>query len=310
MFKKLMVKALLLNLFVVSVAFSIPEDKAAKTTSTKNPILMTNQMMLVFMERMKNADYEEAREIASEMTYGHEKYRDTAKVVHKSFHSIMEKELYEMKLKQQGENKTVKWVQQPLSDGFYLLAMVDFQQGKHESALKNLQEAISWNPVRSAFYNERGYMLLRKKSGPDLIMAQIAYEKALELADTPEDFAAALRGLAYVLVERRQLARALACLKLSKKYDETNLDAEEEMLFIRRADPDLFASMSESDAIELLKSTGIQVEYSPQHLKVLLKLCKRFKRENNLERARAFLEKADLLFPDNAEVKKMLSNIK
>jgi tetratricopeptide (TPR) repeat protein len=303
-----MVKALLLNLFVVSAAFAIPEDKAAASAKTRNPILMTNQMMLVFMERMKNGDYGEAREIAQEMTYGHQKYQDTAKLVHKSFHSIMEKELYEMKLEQKGENKKVKWVQQPLSDGYYLLAMVDFQQGKHESALKNLQEAISWNPVRSAFYNERGYMLLRKNSGPDLIMAQIAYEKALELADNAEDFAAALRGLAFVLVERGQLARALACLKLSKQFDETSLDAEEEMLFIRRADPDLFVSMSDSDALELLKSTGIQVTYSPEHLKVLLKLARKFKRENSSQKARAFLEKANLLFPDNAEVKRMLKN--
>lgn len=84
-----------------------------------------------------------------------------------------------------------------------------------------MQKAISWNPVRSAFYAERGFMFLRKNSGADIVGAQIAYEKALELADNPEDFAAALRGLAFVLVERRELEKALGSVKGNDIY--TNL---------------------------------------------------------------------------------------
>jgi tetratricopeptide (TPR) repeat protein len=305
MCKKLLFVAIMLGLLVTPL-WAVNEDMPAKAG---DPVLMTNQLMLIFMDRMKAGDYKEAREVAQEMIYEHKKYKDSAKVEYKSFHSAMEKEYYEMQLAKQGEKKKVAWVEQPISDGFYLLAVLDFQEKKHKSALENLQKAIFWNPVRSAFYTERGFMLLQKDDGPDFLMAQIAYKKALELAETGEDFAAALRGLAFIFVERGRLAEALACLLVSKEFDSTSMDAEEELLFIRRADPDLFVSMNLSNAKELLRKAGIQTTYSPAHIQVLLRLADNFATGKTADKAIMLLRKAKDMAPENSEVTKRLQQL-
>ena len=304
--RKLFVLCLML---MVAASCLSAAEKIASASRKLDPVLMTNQLMLVFMERMKNGDYKEAREIANEMLFGHEKMVDSDKIEYKSFHSAMEEELYALRQARAGEKKQIIWTEQPISDGYYLLAILDFQEGNHEKALENLQKAINWNPVRSAFFAERGFMLLRKKDGGDLLMAQIAYRKALELADNGEDFAAALRGLAFILVEKGRLAEALACLLVSKSYDQTNLDAEEEMLFIRRADPDLFASMSLKDAYEVLRKSGIQTTYSPDHIQVLMRLADNFTTRKAADKAVILLKKARSMSPKNEEILKRLKKL-
>lgn len=282
----------------------------AKAPAKKmDPVLMSNQMMLVFMERMKTGNLDEAREVANEMIFGHEKYVNTDQVEYKSFHSMMEKELYQILEKQNGSTKKVEWVEQPVSDGFYFLSVLDFQQGKHEDALANMANAIFWNPMRAAFYNERGFMLLRKNSGPDLLSAQIAYLKALELADGHEDFAAALRGLAFVLVERGQLDQALACLIVSKGHDPENNDADEEISFIQSKAPGLVNSMKFADAIELMKKNRIPTEFAPEHVQVLMKLADSYKAPQDAPKALALLKKANSLAPKNQDVANRLKTL-
>ncbi|MEW6712656.1 MAG: hypothetical protein AB1403_22755 [Candidatus Riflebacteria bacterium] len=307
-----MLRKLVVSIFIFSfIALSTltAQDKVASASKQVDPVLMTNQLMLVFMERMKNRDYKEAREIANEMIFAHDKLADTDTVEHKSFHSAMEFELYKMRQIKNNESKEVKWVEQPVSDGFYLLAMLDFQEGNHDQALASLQKAINWNPVRSAFFAERGFMLLKNNKGSDYLMAQIAYKKALELADNGEDFAAALRGLAFIAVERGHLAEGLAFLIVSKQFDPTNLDAEEELVFIRRADPDLFGSMSLTNAKELMRKNGYQTTYSPEHIQVLMRLADNFSTKKAADKAVLFLKKAREMDPENAEIKQKLQSI-
>lgn len=43
------------------------------------------------MERMKNGNLKEARDVANEMVFGNDKFIDTDQKVFKSFHSVMEK---------------------------------------------------------------------------------------------------------------------------------------------------------------------------------------------------------------------------
>lgn len=283
-----------------------PAKTNASATAKVDPVVMTNQMMLVFMERMKSGNLKEARDVANEMVFGHDSYKITEQKDYKSFHSAMEKELYIMMEKASGGQKAVEWVEQPVSDGFYFLAILDFQEGKHEDALLNLQKAIYWNPVRSAFYAERGFMFLRKNSGPDILNAQIAYQKALELADNAEDFAAALRGLAFVLVERRELEQALSCLIVSKEYDATNADADEEIQFIKGVNADLVASMTIDKAREVMKAAGILTSYAPEHVQVLLTLADGYKAPEDAQKALMLLKKAREMAPQNAEVSKRL----
>lgn len=278
------------------------ELKVASQTVKADPVVLTNQMMLVFMERMKTGNLKEARDIANEMVFGNEKFQDTDQKVFKSFHSAMEMELFKLLEQRAGGKRDVDWVEQPISDGYYFLAILDFQEGKHEEALANLQKAIFWNPVRSAFFAERGFMFLRKNSGADIVSAQVAYEKALELADNPEDFAAALRGLAFVLVERREMQKALACLIVSKEFDADETDADEEILFIKGIDPGLVGSMNLKTARDVLKNARILSTYSSEHIQVLTKLADSYKSPQDAPKAVLLLKKAKEMAPGNTEV--------
>ncbi|MDD3148762.1 MAG: hypothetical protein PHD82_15815, partial [Candidatus Riflebacteria bacterium] len=249
------------------------------------------------------------RDIADEMVFGNEKFVDTDRKVFKSFHSAMEKELFLLNEQRSGGSREVEWVEQPISDGFYFLAILNFQENKHEEALAAMQKAIFWNPVRSAFYAERGFMFLRKNNGPDIIGAQIAYEKALELADNQEDFAAALRGLAFVLVERRELEKALACLVVSKEFDANDDSADEEIQFIKRADPALVDTMTLPRARDVLKDGKILYTYSPDHTTVLMKLADSMESPEDTQKAILLLKKAKEMSPKNAEVKSRLQKL-
>jgi tetratricopeptide (TPR) repeat protein len=285
------------------------EVQVASQTAKVDPVVLTNQMMLVFMERMKTGNLKEARDIADEMVFGNEKFVDTDRKVFKSFHSAMEKELFLLNEQRSGGSREVEWVEQPISDGFYFLAILNFQENKHEEALASMQKAIFWNPVRSAFYAERGFMFLRKNNGPDIIGAQIAYEKALELADNQEDFAAALRGLAFVLVERRELEKALACLVVSKEFDANDDSADEEIQFIKRADPALVDTMTLPRARDVLKDGKILYTYSPDHTTVLMKLADSMESPEDKQKAILLLKKAKEMSPKNAEVKSRLQKL-
>ena len=289
---------------VAAVAPAKPGNASA--TVKMDAVMMTNQMMMVFMERMKSNNLKEARDVAMQMIYGFDTFVATEQKEYKSFHSAMEKELYLVLENRAGSNKTVEWIEQPISDGFYFLAILDFQEGKHDDALANLQKAIYWNPVRAAFYTERGFMFLRKNSGPDIISAQIAYQKALELADNAEDFAAALRGMAFVLVERRDLEQALACLVISKEFDATSNEADEEILFIKRADSKLVESMTIAKAKEIMKAAAIVSKYAPEHAQGLVKLADSMKSPEDAPKAILLLKKAKEMAPDNVEVQTRL----
>ena len=62
---------------------------AADSTIT---IDKNNQMMLVFVERLKSGNTKEARKIAQEMADFSKKYKDDANTEYKNFYSNIEKE--------------------------------------------------------------------------------------------------------------------------------------------------------------------------------------------------------------------------
>ncbi len=289
------------------------ESQAAgkKEVKEASAILLGNQMMVVFMERMKNGNYEEARKIAEGMIQGSEKYISNDKVEFKSFNSLLEMTLYKTLQKRAGVKTEVRWTEQPISDGYYFLAMLDFQTGKHEEALKNLSRAIYWNPVRSAFYSERGYMLLKQKKGPEILMSQIAYQKAAELADNNQDLAAALRGLAFVLVERGRLDVALACLLVSKKYEPGSLDAEQEIAFIRGQAPMLLGALDLAKSEKILADNNIPFKFEPIHVDVFVSLAEIYlnSKEKDTKKAKILLEKALEIDPTNITANNLLKKL-
>lgn len=299
------------KIIVVSlgILFFFSSSIGAEQPSAQEMIRISNQMMLAFMSKMQDGKLSEAREIALDMIKGYEKmYADDQKD-YRSFHSAMEHKLYIMKQGSSFDEKNLIWVSQPISDGFYLLSILDFQEGRHDQALDNMQKAIHFNPMRSAFYSERGYMMIRKNTGPDFIMALVSYERALELADNPEDFAAALRGLAYVYLEQGRTRLALSCLLVAKEYQPSNLDTEEQLAIIRQQHPSMFLNTNLQIAREIMQESGLQITYSPKHIRVLLEIAEQYEQVGEKNRAKNLLERASVMAPNNIEVKRRLNSM-
>ncbi len=277
---------------------------AADSTIT---IDKNNQMMLVFVERLKSGNTKEARKIAQEMADFSKKYKDDANTEYKSFYSNIEREYYIYKNKD--SKKNVVWVPEPIADGYYFLAVMDFQEKKYQDAIDNIQKCIMWNPVRAPYYCERGFIFLNCGIYADYVSAQIAYEQALECADNEEDFASALRGIGFALAARNELDVSAAAMILSLKYVPDNPDAKEHILRLKNLVPSFDFNMDTVKAKKILYDSKIQTTFSPEHAVVLLKIVSELKMPEEKEKALAFLISANMIDPSNKAVEKKLKEI-
>jgi len=305
---------------VASVQAAPPAKTSPQTTSAQgiasgaqavNPIVLSNQMMITVMERFKGGNYVEARNVAKDMVFGSEKIIDTPTSETRSFSSLMGKKVYERQLKKDGRgNVQVTWTQQPVADGYYFQAMISFQEGKPEEALEFLQKAIIWDPMRAAFQIERGFMLHHQKNPVETAAILVTYLKALELADNPVDFAAGLRGIGYLYVDRGDFKSGLACYMLSRKFDSDDKTALHEIDFIRARVPGLVKEMDETKAAALLAAAHIPVSYDPVHVQVRLEIANEIKDPKKAGEVKAILTEALRLDPNNPEIISRLSSMK
>lgn len=281
----------------------------AKVEPKVDPIVLSNQMMITFMDRMKTGNLKEAEQIAAQMIYGHDKFQDTPKVEFKTFATLMEKRLYETFSAQEGKNATVDWITQPIADGFYFYAMLAFQEKNVEKALEHLQKAIQWNPVHAPYFVERGFMLLH--TNPiDLAQAQIAYLRALELADNYADFAAALRGIGFVLIEKGDLEGGVACYLRSQLYDPQDQTAAQEINFVRARAPKAGKDLDGIRAAGVLSERRIPSGISAIHIKVLMTIAGELETHKKTKELKAVLRRALQLDPKNQQIVQKLSSLK
>ena len=285
---------------------TVPAVSAAAADSTIT-IDKNNQMMIAFVERLKTGNTKEARKIAQEMADFSKKYKDDANTEYRSFYSNIEKELYIQKKLNGG--KKVVWVPEPIADGYYFLAVIDFQDRHYNDAIENIQKCITWNPVRAPYYIERGFIFLNCGVYSDYISAQVAYEEALEYADNEDDFASALRGLGFALASQNKLEESAAAMILSKKYVPNNADAEEHLLRLKNLVPSFDFNMDTKEAIKILKESKIQTTFSPDHANVLFKIASELKIPEEKEKALVFLIRANMLDPKNKAVESKLKEI-
>ncbi len=282
---------------------AVPATASAAETKAVNPIVLSNQMMITIMERIKAGNYAEARTVAKDMVFGSEKLVDTPTAVTRSFSSLMGKKLYEKMLAQEGRgNVEVTWTQQPIADGYYFLAMISFQEGKPDEALEFLQKAIFWDPVRAAFHVERGFMMHHQKARVEAATIFITYLKALELADNPQDFAAALRGIGYLFIDRRDLKSGLACYLLARRLDPDDKTAIRQIDYIRARAPGLVKDMDETKAAAILKAANVPPTFNPLHVQVRLDIADEIKDPKKVAETKAILTEALRLDPNNPEV--------
>lgn len=293
----------ILNL--VTLFLSLTSALTAQTEVNKTDFIdRNNHMMIVFMERLNNGNIKEARKIASDMAAFSEKYKDTNTVEYKSFNNNIEKELYLMK--NQDSKKKVEWVEEPIADGYYFLAVLDFNEKKYQAALDNMQKCIFWNPVHGAYYSERGFMFLNAGDLTDAVSAQVAYEKAIELASDETLMGAGLRGIGYAMGAKNEIEAAVAAFYLSKEYDSASPEADEGIFHIKQLFPEIDLNMTIDEAKKVLKENNIQIGYSPEHVKVLIKLALEAKLPEEREKAEIYLSYAKILEPQNTELNKLL----
>ena len=277
---------------------------AADSTIT---IDKNNQMMMAFVERLKSGNTKEARKIAQEMADFSKKYKDDAKTEYKSFYSDIEKEYYTYKNK--NSKKEVVWVPEPIADGYYFLAVMDFQEKKYQDAIDNIQKCIMWNPVRAPYYCERGFIFMNCGVSADYVSAQVAYEQALECADNEEDFASALRGIGFAFAARNELEESAAAMILSQKYVPDSADAKEHLLRLKNLVPSFDFNMDVKKAKKILAESKIQTSFSPEHAVVLLNMVSGLKLPEEKEKALAFLVSANMIDPSNKAVENKLKEV-
>jgi len=282
--------------------------KQGNEAAQVNTTVLSNQMMITIMARMKNHDLPEAKKIAFEMIDGHEQYIDTPTMEYRCFSSLMGKILYEVMGEQSGSKRTINWLEQPVADGFYFLAMIAYQEGNKAKALDYLQKSIQWDPVRSAFFAERGYMLLNQEGSKDLGMVAASYLKAADLADNIEDFAAAIRGMGFTYVEKGDMETGLACYILSLKFDPSSKAAKYEVEFIRRRNPLLVKNMDVNGAAAVLAERRIPTRINPVHVTVLWRLADQLVKNKQPRELKAVYRRILLIDPTNKEAKARLGS--
>lgn len=297
---KFIAKIIVITFIVSSFNIAFAQEKA----QSDGVIDKNNQMMSVFVERLRSGNVEEARKIAKDMAAFSSKYKDDNTTEYKNFYSNIEKELY--LLKNKDNKKKVVWVEEPIADGYYFLAVLDFQDKHYKDAINNIQKCISWNPVHSGYYCERGFIFMNSGIDADIIKAQVAYESALEYANNEEDFASALRGLAFVLAGRGEFEDSAAAMILSKEYDSSRPDADEHLLYLKRLIPSFDFNIDSTKAKKILADSKFQTTYSPEHAKILMKLASELK---DKDRAIIFLSRAQMLEPNNTEIRKKLKEL-
>lgn len=292
------------------VAAAAPAAGNASAPTEVDGVVLSNQMMITIMERMKGHNFAEARTIALQMIEGAEKIVDTPEREFRAFSSAMGKKLYEIQAKREGRNVEVVWVQQPVADGFYFLAMIDFQEGKPREALENLQKAIGWDPVRSAFHVERGFIQLQQPDGGDLALTMASYLKGAELADNAEDFSAAMRGIGYVLVEKSDLETAMAAYIVARRFDPANLASQKEIDFIKSQNPSAGKDLDEAKAAALLQQKSLPNTIAKVHSDVLLAIAGELDPAKNGKQVKALLKRALTIDPGNNAIQQRLSTLK
>ncbi len=279
----------------------------ASETAQANPVVLSNQMMITFMERFKAGNFAEARKIVDDMLWGVEKVQDTPTKMYRSFSTMMGKHLFEYQLKTEGTKAEVEWLQQPYADGYYFQALIAFHEKKVPEALEYLQKAIFWDPVRAAFHIERGFMMMHLETPPELAMVMATYLKALELADNRQDFAAAMRGIGFVFVEKMDLTAGLAAYLVAQKFDPEDKTAPREIDYIRAQAPGLTRLMDEAKAISLLSERRIPVTIDPIHVKILFEIATELEQKKNARELKAVLRRILDIDPANANAKKKLT---
>ena len=299
MFKRSLLFLTMLLAFNSSVFAAPPATNENLNSSSNNVIDRNNEMMLVFVQRLKSGNVAEARKIAKEMTAFSQKYKDSATVEYKSFYSNIEKEIY--LLKNKDNKKKVVWVEEPIADGYYFLAVIDFQEKQYKDAIDNIQKCIFWNPVRSPYYSERGFIFLNSGPDSDVISAQVAYEQALEYANDEESFAAGLRGLGFVFALKNQFEESYAAMILSKEFEPDSIDADEHIIRLKNLVSGIDLNIDANKARQILQKSKIQTTFSPEQVKVLIKLASELKMPEEKEKAKVFLTRALMLDPHNKE---------
>lgn len=287
-----------------------PAARTASAPTEVDGIVLSNQMMITIMERMKAHNFPEARNVAMQMIEGADKIVDTPEREYRSFSSAMGKKLYEMQAKREGRNVEISWVEQPIADGYYFLAMIDFQEGKPREALENLQKAIGWDPVRAAFHVERGFIQLQQADGGDLALTMASYLKGAELSDNAEDFAAAMRGIGYVLVEKNDLETAMAAYIVARRFDPANPSAQKEIEFIKSQNPMAGKDLDEAKAAALLQQKSIPSTIAKVHSEVLQALAADLDPVKNAKQLKALLKRALTIDPSNTSIQQRLSTLK
>lgn len=179
------------------------------------------------------------------------------------------------------EDKDTLFTNYHLSDAYYYIGNILFEEDKLAEARKYLDYAIKWNPYdcRARFEEAETF----KISG-NLLKFHELNEKAYDYLYHPEEYARYLRNLGYYYIEEKQYKLAQCIYLYSIQYDESKgTEIWSEL--------DYISSISEfkelptkPEVIETLDKNNINIFIPHKNISKIYELYEDMKEENDLKK--------------------------
>ncbi len=222
----------------------------------------------VALQNIKDHDYEEAKKNFT-------KYLD---IIEKKFKG---KKVYSpsngLEAHLISEDKDTLFTEYHVSDAYFYIGNILFEEGKLQEARSYLDYAIKWNPYdcRSRFEEAESF-----KVAGNLLKFHELTEKAYDYLYHPEEYARYLRNLGYFYIEEKEYRLAQCIYLYSIQYDESKgTEVMNELNYISSIS-DYKEIPNRKEVIETLHEKEINIFIPQKNISTIFDLYDKVKEED------------------------------
>jgi len=168
-----------------------------------------------------------------------------------------------------------------VSDAYFFMGNILFEEGKLQEARSYLTYAIKWNPYdcRARFEEAESF----KISG-NLIKYHELNEKAYDYLYHPQEYARYLRNLGYYYIEEKKYRLAQCIYLYSIQYDESKgTDIWNELDYISK-NSNVKELPNKNEVIEILHKNDIKIFIPQKNILKIYELYENIEEDNDLKK--------------------------
>ena len=178
------------------------------------------------------------------------------------------------------EDKETLFTNYHISDAYYYIGNILFEENKLAEARKYLNYAIKWNPYdcRARFEEAESF-----KVAGNIVKFHELNEKAYDYLYHPEEYARYLRNLGYYYIEEKDYRLAECIYLYSIQYDESKgTEIWNEINYITSVSE--FKELpTKKEVVELLHKKDINIFIPHKNISKIFELYEEIKEENELK---------------------------